>query len=391
MTDYELAKYNVGENIDSLMNLDPRGYGVCRILYAGARKYAGAPLAMHAAEKMYSLLAKKTTGDETTYSSQSNFSATQVYVDSSKNTVVAVMSGFILRPHLQPETDGIVGALLLVRALVKAFNITPFLLVTEKNIPAVKACVPLLGLHAYENIETAKKMPYSFAYTSIPVSPLAANAKIKMLLNKVHPALLFSTETAGANEEGQYHNAVGVNMTDIEAKQDSLFTGWQLQGVPTFAVGDLGNEMGMGTLADFITKFIPYAGDGSHKGGKDDCSTGCKCGCKHGIVAATKAEYVITATVSDWGVYGVIAALAFLCKNIDIMHDEKIEDDVLRECSRCGMVDMTGALVPSIDGFDVEIEKEIVALMRSTVSYALNYSSPAWFAAVHGKGFYEQL
>ena len=34
----ELEKRNVGENLDALMNLDPRGYGVCRILYAGSRK-----------------------------------------------------------------------------------------------------------------------------------------------------------------------------------------------------------------------------------------------------------------------------------------------------------------------------------------------------------------
>ena len=33
----ELEKYNVGENLDALMTLDPRGYGVCRILYAGSR------------------------------------------------------------------------------------------------------------------------------------------------------------------------------------------------------------------------------------------------------------------------------------------------------------------------------------------------------------------
>lgn len=31
----ELEKCNVGENLDALMTLDPRGYGVCRILYAG--------------------------------------------------------------------------------------------------------------------------------------------------------------------------------------------------------------------------------------------------------------------------------------------------------------------------------------------------------------------
>ena len=37
----ELEKRNVGENLDALMNLDPRGYGVCRILYAGSRKATG--------------------------------------------------------------------------------------------------------------------------------------------------------------------------------------------------------------------------------------------------------------------------------------------------------------------------------------------------------------
>lgn len=45
----ELEKRNVGENLDALMNLDPRGYGVCRILYAGSRKATGEPLTMHAA------------------------------------------------------------------------------------------------------------------------------------------------------------------------------------------------------------------------------------------------------------------------------------------------------------------------------------------------------
>ncbi len=39
MTRDELEKRNVGENLDALMNLDPRGYGVCRILYAGSRAY----------------------------------------------------------------------------------------------------------------------------------------------------------------------------------------------------------------------------------------------------------------------------------------------------------------------------------------------------------------
>ena len=52
MTRDELEKRNVGENLDALMNLDPRGYGVCRILYAGSRKATGEPLTMHAAQTL---------------------------------------------------------------------------------------------------------------------------------------------------------------------------------------------------------------------------------------------------------------------------------------------------------------------------------------------------
>ena len=36
----ELSERMTGENLDSLMNLDPHGYGVCRILYDASRRYA---------------------------------------------------------------------------------------------------------------------------------------------------------------------------------------------------------------------------------------------------------------------------------------------------------------------------------------------------------------
>ena len=50
MNKAELTKLNVGYNLDWLMNLDPRGYGVCRILYDGASKYTGKPLSLNGAE-----------------------------------------------------------------------------------------------------------------------------------------------------------------------------------------------------------------------------------------------------------------------------------------------------------------------------------------------------
>ncbi len=87
MTRDELEKRNVGENLDALMNLDPRGYGVCRILYAGSRAFTGEPLTMHAA---------------------------QVLCDTVKeNDLVYILVGFVLLPHKVPEMDGTVSAMLL--------------------------------------------------------------------------------------------------------------------------------------------------------------------------------------------------------------------------------------------------------------------------------------
>ena len=90
MTNEELTLYNIGENLDSLMTLDPRGYGVCRILYRAARDYAGEPLSVHAAK---GLVAHIHSGD-----------------------LVYIISGFVLLPWKQPETDGMVSSMSCWRA-----------------------------------------------------------------------------------------------------------------------------------------------------------------------------------------------------------------------------------------------------------------------------------
>ncbi len=190
---------------------------------------------------------------------------------------------------------------------------------------------------------------------------------------------MISTEAPGANEKGEYHNAVGVNMTELEAKMDGLFDAVKEKKIPTFAVGDLGNEIGMGTISSHINEYIPYAGKGQ-----------CKCGCKSGILSRTKADYLITATVSDWGVYALISAIAYLKKDISIMHSAEMEEKVLRECSRSGMVDMNGSLLPGIDGFDVKMTCHIVDIMRETTGYAITYDNQTWFDVTLEKGFFEE-
>lgn len=53
-----LTDLNIGENLDNLANLDPRGYGVCRILYKASREYTGMPTTMNAAKKLCATLKK---------------------------------------------------------------------------------------------------------------------------------------------------------------------------------------------------------------------------------------------------------------------------------------------------------------------------------------------
>lgn len=55
----ELRRLNLGESLDSIMNIDPRGYGVCKILYKASRKYTKKPLTMNAALKLCETLRKE--------------------------------------------------------------------------------------------------------------------------------------------------------------------------------------------------------------------------------------------------------------------------------------------------------------------------------------------
>ena len=120
MTRDELEKRNVGENLDALMNLDPRGYGVCRILYAGSRAYTGEPLTMHAA---------------------------QVLCDTVKeNDLVYIITGFVLLPHKVPEMDGTVSAMLLARALVMAFGAKPVIVCPDDSVQAIEKCAAALPI-----------------------------------------------------------------------------------------------------------------------------------------------------------------------------------------------------------------------------------------------------
>ena len=354
LTRDELEKRNVGENLDALMCLDPRGYGVCRILYAGSRALAGEPTAMHAAEALCGVVKP---GD-----------------------LVYILVGFVLLPHKVPEMDGSVSAMLLARALVLAFGAKPVLVCPSDSVEAFKKCANVVGLHCYEDLDTVRELPLSMGVAAFTKDRAAAPAEAKRLVDAYPPAAAISVEACGANEKGVYHNAIGLDVSALEAKSDILWEELCARGVPTVAIGDLGNEIGMGTIAEHIKKYVPFTAPGE-----------CKCGCGGGILSATKADNIITATCSDWGCYALIAALAYLKKDMNILHHEEMESEVMRVLSRNGMIDMTGSLLPGVDGFDTRMNVSIAGLMRQCTGYAVRYShnSDHWFGPVLEKHFFE--
>jgi hypothetical protein len=226
-----------------------------------------------------------------------------------------------------------------------------------------------------------KAIPLSMGMITFTKDPKLAAAQADQILAIAKPTAVISIEAPGCNELGVYHNAIGLEVTELEAKMDILFEKAQAMGILNIAIGDLGNEIGMGAIAETLDAFIPYAAKGR-----------CSCGCGGGIAVKTKADTLITATVSDWGCYAMIAALAYLKEDLDIMHTPEQEKQTLTCACRNGMIDMHGWLIPAIDGFGLEIQLPMVQLMRELVrsALALKTTCKTWFEKVEELKFFEQ-
>ena len=331
MTQKELTILNLGQSLDDLSNLDPRGYGVCKILYNGARQKSRLSLCMNAAQKLTETV---TPGDS-----------------------VFILTGFVLPPWNKAETDGMVSAVLLCRALVKALGAKPVLVCPEECRQAAAAMAEQLGMQ----IETV-------IFTK---DAAAAPGQADALIKNNCPAAVISIECPGANSQGRYHNATGIDVTDLQAKQDVLFEKLQAKGILNIAIGDLGNEIGMGAIEETLNTYIP-------KGDR--------------IGVHTKADVLITATTSDWGCYAMIAAMAFLLEDSAVMHSKELELQMLETGSSNGLVDMYGQHIPAVDGFGTGIMLPVVELMGNLVSRALELRETCknWFDQVEGLGYFHE-
>ena len=352
MNKKDLMLLNIGDDLDSLMNLDPRGYGVCRILYDGARKFTGEPLCVNGAKGLVNNVKK---GER-----------------------VFILTGFVLLPWNEAETDGIISSTIFARFLINAFGAKPVMIVPEQCTKAIISMSRVLDFEVTTDIDNIPDGAVCIVeYTK---SKDEEEKQADEILSHGLPCAIISNEAPGRNKNGYYHNAVGINTTDYEAKYDVLFKKCQSLGIYNLSIGDLGNEIGMAAIEEHIRKYIPYAEEG-----------GCKAGTGFGILSDTAADNIITATCSDWGCSALMAATAFLLGDTSLFHSIEDQASAMDAAAGAGMLDMYGKARPYIDGIGKNINLPLIAMMKSIIEYpsTVEDKTAEWFSRTIDKGFFE--
>jgi hypothetical protein len=159
------------------------------------------------------------------------------------------------------ETDGPVGAIALYESL-QALGAEP-----------VIACGPPLSRAISDQYQVLELAAPDLA---------SATEEAEAMLDALQPAAVISIERPGLAEDGRYYNMRG---EDITARCSFFDPYVSLARCPTIAIGDGGNEIGMGKIGPAIASLNIRA-------------------------SVTACDELLVADVSNWGAYGLIALLA---------------------------------------------------------------------------------
>lgn len=129
--------------------------------------------------------------------------------------------------------------------------------------------------------------------------------------------------------------------------------------IPFIAIGDGGNELGMGKVMDMVRERIPNG---------------------ELIAAVTVADYLITASVSNWGAYALCAACAVMMNQYDagsdgssnwknkVMPTKEDEADLINRCVLAGCRDgVSGRIECTVDGLPLETSLNCLEQLTSAI------------------------
>ncbi|RDU97207.1 glutamate cyclase domain-containing protein [Trinickia dinghuensis] len=331
------ADFNpIDDRLDALVSLDLGGRGVEQ-LYRAARERQGRALVGAAADALAAIPEKSN---------------------------VFVTTGSVSRAWISPsigENDGPAGLAAVVRAVSLAKKALCITFVEETLIETTSAILTTAGLTVlpYEQAKIARD-DGSLAVVcveSFPVDDAAAKAACKKLIERYRPALFFSTERVGRNIDGIYCSMRGIDYGMGRARIDFLCDEAIEQGIPTVAVGDGGNEIGMGVVSDAVRKYVKF-GDKRPDGSA-------------GIGAVSRTDVLVTAACSNWGCYAIAGAFAARMGKASLAHASALEEALLRRGVDVGLINSVSNVVDAnVDGIPFATHLAVVQLISTIVAPA---------------------
>lgn len=245
-------------------------------------------------------------------------------------TSVGFITGFFVPRGdvAAPETDGPVGTALLAAAI--ASNGVPACIAVDAPCAdAVKAAVRATGARV--------------AVSVVGVDDRRALDGLIGEWRRSNLSHVVAIERCGRSADGRPRNMRGVDVSPWTAPLDDLFVAGHWQKL---AIGDGGNEIGMGKLpAGLIARTVPNGGE---------------------IACVTSCDHLVVAGVSNWGAYGLMAALAVLradwrpaiAKFLTAERDLAVTRAIVDEA---GAVDgVTARREATVDGFGPEIHGALI-------------------------------
>ena len=232
-------------------------------------------------------------------------------------------------PTPAAETDGPVGTAVLAAALA-AVGAEPLVLTDEPCAQVTGACLEVLGAGRLE------------------VLPVAADAaQVAARVAALGLSHLVAVERLGPNAHGRVLTMRGFDVTGSTAPLHAAFT---LPGLVTGAVGDGGNEIGMGNVpADVVASSITHGA---------------------AIACRVPVDALVVAGTSNWGCSGLVAALALLAPDhadrLAALLDPQVDAQVLDAATAAGAIDgVTGLPGASVDGVPVTGYADLLADLRA--------------------------
>lgn len=243
---------------------------------------------------------------------------------------VIIVTGFPITGMDIGETDGPIGAVSLAAALQKVGK-QVYIATDPLSDALVGACCDCLSLRS-------QFPPVLVASIALTEGKEGCDA----LLDLAKPDLIIAIERPGKGKDGHFHNMRGQFIDHMTADTDSLLEA----GIPVIAIGDGGNELGMGNYFDIIGRFV-----------------------NHGeLIAAEKTCTVpLAAGISNFWGWGLSAVLSAVYKK-DLMTSAFEEETLLEACVKAGGVDgVLKEAILSVDGLAGGGIREVHAPIRAAM------------------------